>query len=478
MREVKKSFVLFIGIFFIGLAGMCLLPGYILKEAENVTLKEQVVLGDSSVVEGVKVNATNHSMKHLFWNTEYVAGKELPAETEYNFFGQEKRAIGGYRNSAWLNENKYSCISLNNRLNGGWHVGSTGNLALDGSNIGTRGLEQAFQALAEDTAPGEEKSRQIMLNKYMEYFPVIVNLEHTWEDEELSKAYSEFFKIPVPESAIYTIALEKDKRGNIVSLSGNDQGNNIFAWRTVCTRSESDCYFTFYRYSNGNRMNTELIPGGFGVYRQPYAVGAEGLYMNPKELSMVYSLEEETYPYGSLFLDINAAGQLLIVTDTESSTKLQVVDVTAMEQIQQMEFPRPKETKGFESVVRVKDDFLLLSYRNGYFALIDWKEGRGYEHRFTMQVADDDPLYWSAYAGRNDMDWNGTELLYVSCTDRDKMQGSCDFILSVYDASGKIYQGEYKNSLLTDQEREGHNYRSSKGCEPWSESQITVTWPE
>ena len=472
---MKKAFVLFVCMFVLGLAGICILPGVIMQEAENVTLSEQVVLGDREVVEGVTVNTANDSMRHLLWTTELVAGKE--PETEFEFSARERRPVAKLAGQAWMEESKYSCISLNNRLGGGWHVGSTGNLALDGSNIGTRGLEQAFQELAEDTAPGEEKSRQIFLDTYMEYFPVVVNLERVWEEEDLSQAYSEFFKIPVPKSAAYTITLEKDKRGNIVGIGGDGLGNNIFSWRTVSTRSKTDCYFTFYRYSaDGTRMNTELIPGGFGVYRQPYAIGAEGVYMNPAELSMVYSLEEDTYPYGNMFLDVNEAGQLLIATDMKNTTKLQVVDVSTMEQIQQMEFPRPEGVNRFESVVRVKDDFLLLSYGDGYFALIDWNVERGYQHRFTMQVTDEDPLYRSAYMQQNDMDWNGSQLLYVSCTNGKTMQGSCDFTLSVYDASGSIYQGEYESSLLTEQEREF--LYGGTSIEPWGEIPITVSWPE
>ena len=56
---MKKVFILFVCIFVLGLAGICVLPGYILKEAENVTLTEQVVLGDREVVEGVTVNTAN-----------------------------------------------------------------------------------------------------------------------------------------------------------------------------------------------------------------------------------------------------------------------------------------------------------------------------------------------------------------------------------------------------------------------------------
>lgn len=471
---MKKAFVLFIGIFLLGLAGICVLPGYILKEAENVTLSEQVVLGAKAIVEGVTVNTANDSMNHLLWNTEFVVGTE--PVTEFEFTAKERTPIASLVDQAWMVQSEYSCITLYNRLSGGWSSNSSGSLNLEGGLIENSGLVKAYKELEAETAPGEEKKKQIFLNQYMEYFPIKVYVHGMQENEELSEAYSEFFKIPVSKDATYIISIEKNKLGNITRAEGRPGEQNIFTWRSVSARSEDACYFTFYHYTlDGTRINTNLIPGGFGIYRQPYTLEPGKVVMEPSELSMVYSLEEENYPPGSIFLDVNAAGQLLIVTDTENFTKLQVVDLTTFEKLQQVEVPRPAGDVRFESVVRVKDDFLLLSYVDGYFALIDWNEERGYKHQFTMQVTEDDPLYWSGYVEQNDMDWNGTQLLYVSCTDRQSMQGSCDFTLSVYDAAGKIYQGEYKSSLLTEQERAFLYGWTS--VEPWEEIPITVSWP-
>lgn len=474
---MKKSFVVFISIFLLGLAGICILPGYILQEADNVTLSEQVILGDKELVEGVTVCSAIHSMNHLFWNTEYVLENE--PETEFEF--SASRRTGGVsmtKDRSWMAESEYQCISLMNRLSGGWSSSTNGNLNLESGSIESRGLVEAYKELAEETGPGEEKTKQIFLSQYMEYFPVTVSLDTVWEHDGLSEAYSEFFKIPVPKSTKYIISLTKNERGNITRVKGQNAEQNVFTWRSVSARSEEACYFTFYCYTlDGTRINTSMIPGGFGIYRQPYTLEPGEVVMDPSELSMVYSLEEENYPHGSMFLDVNAAGQLLIITDTETTTKLQVVDLSTFEKLQQIEVLRPEWQGCFESVVHVKDDFLLLSYGDGYFALIDWTKERGYQHQFTMQVSEDDPLYWSNYVEQNDMDWNGRQLVYVSCTDRTDMQGSCDFTLSVYDASGKVYQGEYKSSLLTEQERQPYSYFRNKECQPWQEGGITVTWP-
>lgn len=471
---MKKAFILFIGIFLLGLAGICVLPGYILKEADNVTLSEQVVMGDKAIVEGVTVNTANDSMRHLLWNTEFVVDRG--PETEFEFSAKRRIPIAMLHDQAWMAQSEYSCIVLSNPMHGGFSVSSSGSVNLEGGNIENSGLAEAYKELEAEVAPGEEKTKQIFLSQYLEYIPVAVTVREVWEDEELTEAYSEFFKIPVPKDTTYTITLTKNKQGNITKVEGRPGEQNIFTWRSVSARSEDACYFAFYCYTpDGTRINTDLIPGGFGIYRQPYTLEPGEVNMDASELSMVYSLEEENYPHGRMFLDVNAVGQLLIVTDTETATKLQVVDLDTYEKIQQIEVPRPAGDICFESVVRVKDDFMLLSYVDGHYALVDWNEERGYEYQFTMQVTEDDPLYWSGYAEQNDMDWNGTHLLCVSCTNRKSMQGSCDFTLSVYDATGKVYQGEYKSSLLTEQEREFlYGFTS---VEPWGEIPITVSWP-
>lgn len=474
---MKKAFVLFVWTFVLGLVGICILPGVILREADHVTLSEQVVLGDKAIVEGITVKTVNDSMRHLLWNTELVAGKE--PVTEFEFSAKRRTPIAMLRNQAWMAQSEYSCFTLGNPMFGGWSSSSSGSLNLEGGIIENSGLVEAYKELDAETAPGEEKTKQIFLSEYIEYIPIAVSVHGVMENEELSEAYAEYFRIPVPKDVMYTISITKNNRGGITRMQGSPGDQKMFTWRSVSARSEEACYFTFYPYTqDGNRIDTGLIPGGFGVYRQPYAVGAEGVYMNPEELSMVYSLEEENYPQGSVFLDVNAAGQLLIMTDAEDFTKLQVVDLETYEKIQQIEVPRPAGNVCFESVVRVKDNFLLLSYRGGHYTLIDWNTERGYEHRFTIQVPEDDPLYRSSYMDQNDMDWNGTQLLYVTCTDPEEWRGTCDFVLAVYDAAGKVYQGEYKSSLLTEHERIAFRYWGTNECEPWEEIPIAVSWPE
>lgn len=477
---MKKSLVLFIGMFLCGLVAMCVLPGYILKEADRVKITEQVLFGDKALVEGVTVQTVNDSMKHLFWNTEYVIGKEPVTKTKYEFSASRRTSgVPMLIEQSWAAQSEHNCLMLMNRLHGGWSSSSTAGINLDTkSTITDRGIAEAYKELAEETNPGEEKEKQIFLSDYMEYYPVTVSLDTVWEDDSLSEGYSEFFKIPVPESVMYTISLEKNEDGEITRVGGRECGQNIFNWNSVSARSETDCYFTFERFlQDGTTVDTGMIPGGYGIYRQPYTLKPGEIIMDASELSMVYSLEDETYPYGRIFLDVNAAGQLLIVTDTESATKLQVVDTVTMECIQKMEVPRPGESKFFE-LVWIDDEILLFAYSGGFFCLIDWNMERGYEHQFTMQLKEEDKIYPNYYVQYNDMDWNGKQLLYASCYNINTGNAGCDFRLLVYDATGKVYEGTYSASLLTEQEREPYSYSEYRKCQPWGEAPLQVFWPE
>ena len=476
---MKKSFVIFVGMLFCCLAVMCVLPGIILKEADHVIITEQVLFGDKALIEGVSVQSSYHSMEHLFWTTEYVAGKEPVTETEFEF-SASRRGDGESEllEQSRITQSEHDCLMLVNRMHSGWSSSSNGGLDLEKDSIVSRGLSEAYKELAKEVNSGEEKEKVIFLSEYMEYYPISVSLDTVWEEDGLSEGYSEFFKIPVPESAMYKISLEKNEDGDIISAGGREHGQGSFDWNSVSTRSETDCYFTFERFlADGTMADTGQISGGYGIYRQPYTLEAGEIIMDASELSMVYSLEEEIYPYGNMFLDVNAAGQLLIVTDTENATRLQVVDTENMECVQQLEIPRPGESKGFDNAVWTEDEFILLSYSGGYFMLIDWNMVRGYEHQFTVQVAEDDLLYWSRFAEYKDMDWNGKQLLYAACMERETMEQSCDFIMAVYDATGKIYEGNYYCSLLTGQDRE-YPYTLEEECCPWWEQPITVSWPE
>ncbi len=481
---MKKTFALFLCLMICGIALLGMLPGYILKEGEQVQITEQEVVGDPSVVDGVTVTAYSHYNRRLLWDTVYTFGEEPKAETEYRFVPAGEPAYKKYR---YGEEKNY--INLLNRLSGGWSVSSTGGLSINSSNVTIRGMEAAFSELAALTKAGEEKTARVSLTDYMTYYPVsvVMNTEEkahlSAEADELDIEYAEFFRIPVLEDAMYEISIEKNKKGEVVSMGGSDLGSGVFSWNSVSVRTETDFYFTFHPYaSNGVRVDTSLIPGGFGIYRQPYELQGEELVADPSKVEMVYPLEE-VYSQGNRYLGINAAGQLVILTDNETAICLQVVDLDTMELVQKAEYARPEGSTRFEGV-RLEEDFILLNCGKGYFSLIDWEQERGYEQQFMIQLGSEDPMYWRHdLMNENAMDWDGERLVFAcySAPEQYSIQTNCNIELMVYDKTGRIYHGNYLCSLLTEQEYTGEihgaDYVWNESCEPWTKYPLEVTWP-
>ena len=413
-------------------------------------------------------------------------------ETEHYFSrkGEETSASENKTAVQWFETGGYRLFSIGNGVGGGWSVSSSGELHISNGNITRRNLLEAYEALEKETVRGERKEREIFLDDYMDYFPVTVKLDAAWtkaleyDAEALESAYQEFFKIPVPEDAGYVITVGKNEKGKINYLAGGNGGHPAFSWQLVSAATATDVYFTFDNYSHdGTRMDTSQIPGGFGIYRQPYTIVDGELIFKTEELSMVYSLAEERYPYGSVFLHVNEENQLLILMDQEEATGLQVVNLDTMELVQQAELARPEGSTKFETVVRMGEDFFVLQYGNGYFSMVDRAEERGYAQQFLIQLEENDPLHYYPYVNENAMDWDGERLVYA-CYSKDEfsMANNCNLELTVYDATGKIFHGRYKNSLMAEPEYArrgipGEQNNWHMGCEPRLNVCLEVDWP-
>ena len=374
---LKKDIFFYVSCLVLAIVVIASVPGYLMQEADQVRFEEEVLLGDASMVEGVKITSHSHYDGKLFWDTEYTAGVSSKIETEHVFSTNRKitslRHLD-YNGAYWYEEGGYRALSIGNGLSGGWSVTSYGGLSIENGNIQRRELEPAYEALAEETASGEKKSSQIFLSNYLEYFPVNITLDDNWvgkkkyDIEALDAAYTEFFKIPVSKSAKYVITVEKNEAGDIVTLGGGNDEQSIYSWNTVCAASDTDLYFTFDRYSmSGAKMDTSQIPGGYGVYRQPYSTVGDELVFDTEKLSMVYSLGEETYREGSIFLDVTEAGELLILTDQEETTRLQVVDLETMELLQKVELTRRRHARTLIMWYAPRRIFLSLDFTRGIF---------------------------------------------------------------------------------------------------------------
>lgn len=502
---MKKTFGLFLIAMLCGLAVLCFLPGQLLKAAEQVTFTEEVISGDKSAAAGVTVTAHYDYDRHLFWDTVYTVGTPsdhaevsdaagmLSGNTEarYTFYPLSYRQT---RETSWKEQRGYDCLEWNGSFYG-WSASTSGSFDLNSEDIASIRPEllPAYRKLAEQTQPGESKSMRIHLKDYFAYYPIEINVEHLCSGaqivyyltgEEQARAYSDYFRIPVSGEEWYQITLEKDKNGAIVSVGGSPE-ESVFQWEVVSICTDTDIYFIVSSYSNGKKIDFSQVPGGFGVYRQPYSRDENNCaVIHTEELEMVYALTDDFYVGGTLLLDCNRAGQLVIFSDKKESTAFLVLDLQTMQPVQEGEFSHPVSGGSLLTMAWATDDFLLLSYENNSFVLLAYQPEQGLCYQLDFLAPEDSALSRFNWKLCSSMDWNGKELVSVSYERSYYGQSfNCNLELEVYDATGQRYHGRYVCSLQTEQEYlpiawelwNGNNWEES--CWPNAEVSVNVEWP-
>ena len=491
---MKKSFVLLLTLILFISGTACYAQNEILKEKDQVNFKETVLYGDKAVVDGVTVEMKNEYSSNLFWDSTYVIGATPKEETDYRFY-------------AWdYNENRYNFSgSMDFIIDCIETVGMREDYSDDEAYYG---LNTAMKELYDQTEPGTENSITVYLKDYVDYytFGLSLSLPEDWEDkttdyyrysylwkwevledisyleetgrdkEELKKmkayladleAFHEFFKIPVLDTEVYTLAMAKDAEGNVIgtadshmhggSGSGeieipdapNVAGADSFSFRMFSAFDDGGCYFTFDPHtSNEAVVDVSLIPGGYGIYHFPY--NEKDGTINLDELKMIYPLEVNTQ-WESMQLDESGENLLLFTWDMEKHY-LTIIDRETMTLVDTFELGASEEYIFHWSY----EDYLVVCGEN--LMVFPKDENGRYYKAFSVnmesintkieQIATNDDMFrWDIC-----FDWNGETLLIagdIQYYDEGigRVQFACDFYVAAINATGLLYYGEYESTL-------------------------------
>lgn len=86
--------------------------------------------------------------------------------------------------------------------------------------------------------------------------------------------FRDFFKIPVIADEQVEISVSKGAGGRGISYGLKSTDSDSFSIRSESALTDDACYFTFTtRTVYGDIVDTNLIPGGYGIYRLPYFDG-------------------------------------------------------------------------------------------------------------------------------------------------------------------------------------------------------------
>ena len=477
---MRKAGAITVLLLLFAVCGACVAASSMYEAHDQVTLTETLTWGDRRAAEDLQLYLHTSFNERLRWETTAPLGRIAETATKYHFSATrviEERFP------------QYDGIGLDSIVDTAFMD------VEDMEDTEAEGIVRAYHELYAIVSPGEEKEKEIFLKDYLEFYPISVtaNMPGTdfsiessrlWDgqmepgtESYVAARIGEFFKIPVLPDERWSISLGKNDSGLIQSMgSGSTITDNYYMW-TYSVVAEDACYFTIEnRSQEGRLMDMSHIPGGYGIYRLPYeeprhdATGQRVCSADVDALSMVYPLDPEM---DVMYLHLSQDGKKLLLHAVEGGIyTLTVIDIASMEMLQKihvMEYGDNSSQlydEGEFIVTMVYGDAPLTA------AIIEQDENGLYSLAYTVAISgEDQPSFnFSDLA----LAFDGERLAMAGFQDRveEQYRESCNPFVTVYDKSGMLYYGEYRNSLDSGLRRNHHSFR----CFPYGMEPLQIAF--
>lgn len=514
---MKRSLICFLLALVLSVSGVVYAALSVDDRADEVTYTQRVLLGDPSMVEGVKVTANLKLMRQHFWTTEHTLGAEPENEVDYTYYQT--------RQSDPI-PNRYDGLYLSNEFD--FEIDEEKDISE------LSGLSLAYRELYEEGSGGKERTeRLVRLRDYYEFYPIGARIQLPgtsylyWGSDFYSeppleafdengvavledgtvvsmgpealtiRAFQDFFRIPVLEDEYRNISIDWD--GEKAVGWGGGTSADVTDWFNIDTFSVSTdtaCYFTFSTGTyDGKIVDTGYIPGGYGIYCLPiHPIEKESDFgFDGRELSMVYPLDPTVEIRG---LSVNREGKdLLLFTEEGDTAYLTVLDTATMQTRQRMELLDGGDV--YLSEIDSREEFRAFTLSRNepaappkgvevpageewmeyveYITVLTWDDAGEYtvELMVKSEQTAADGVTELDRPNSPEVDWNGEELVlcgHLFDYTRNHGTDTCGYVVAVYDETGMTYYAEYHSSLETGNGGSG----SSRNC---YRDDTTVEWP-
>lgn len=459
---MKRSFAVTLLLLLAAVAGIARAHAAVSDTADKVTLTETPLYGDRAAAEGLTVHIDTTCGRRLFWGTTLRLGVENDVETAFRFSQWQE---------AWGYRGEPGGLSLYLMLSGGsgWTPGvtpeelrerNTGDAAgiwdYDGSS-----LYPLWEAAVEQTAAGETKTVTLRLRDYYKYYPFVAELDlgkmagDAWG--RYDGAIRSFFRVPVPEEKLVEVTVTRDAAGLITNIDTSDLSGVSISGDSVVTEDAVWYVFDNSGAYDSARLDTSEIPGGFGIYRLPYARNESGAaYTDGSGLAMVYPLDEDET---ILRLALDDDGRLLLLTASDGTAYLSVIETGGVTLLQRLALAELTEDDGY-SYCAVGDGFLYASFGDDFVVAEQTADGA---YRIGLTAADGTALLPEelGYGGDVAYAWDGARFAILRKPYDPVWRGSGwggSFALLLYEGDGLAYAGRFDSSLGVDVPEDGGLY--------------------
>lgn len=377
------------------------------------------------------------------------------------------------------------------------------NMIDDGSGSSV-GLTRAMEDLLAQTEPGSQSTKTIRLADYYNCYPVMVSVTvdglmyisdlfadgrrimdpyYSGADDRKGKEIADFFSIPVLEDQYFTLTASKDAAGGYAGgsigsgaqaetsgIAPAEEGDSFYL-HTQSISSGSRIWLWFSNLTEGGkRVDTSLIPGGYGIYSVDYALKPAGEDPDARQLDLgspelFFSLDEKT---DILSLNFSSdKSRLLLLTCENGGCCFTLINAANGKQLQKLRLCEDFTGSGSWCYARAENDcelvFLMDDDRAPRVMLIAKGEDGLWSVRIDETHPDGDIRIWEPVNLTNrNLDWayDGERLILagpymITSVSSDKgseavyFEGGygCGFSISVYGPEGRRFSGHYKSSL-------------------------------
>lgn len=352
---MRKGFIILTVLLLISIGGAIYVSADLKNSITDVKITEDIIEGDRSAADGISLKLQSFFEDDIQWESTVSFEN---GEMHYGTAATMDRDVPGRR----FRERKGAEVHLEDiteaRVNGE---------PLFGSESVKNKYDGIMAELTEGLNPGESVSRRIYLSELYDYYPF-----STWismpEGTTLGSTFStsasydsnsvearfcrkmeEYFRIPVLPNDYIAIGYTQGGGSTVVinplTDGDEDEYRDHFEFstfdRTVglsgkSLSTEDAVYFWFTNKTrSGAKVDTSLIPGGYGIYRLPYGyVTGKGYQAFADELSTVCRIDEDADIIGVQLSEDQT--KLIIIMNEGTQLTVSVADIATGEYLRHL----------------------------------------------------------------------------------------------------------------------------------------------
>lgn len=460
-----KKVLIFLLTLAVALGGIGFAHAAVTDSQDELVIYPARELGDRTVVEGLTASMTYTCGEHLRWYTDHTFGGGTETEFAYSRTGFGDTAAG-------------LTPGMDVYLSGG--VGTS----ITGGDLSLNGIaySELFRTVANATAAGENKTMELEVADYVNYYFADYGLEYQdevsvcdeegclhnyitggdWsypEGQDSHEALTEHFRFPTQPGDIFSVTIGKDSAGRINELDiWPEDGPELQFISDV--NAHGIWFVPVFRDADGAPLAYES-PAGHGVYYIPWSrtgtihrysdTDLEVITPDWEKLELVLPLDERL---SIEHMEIDGeTGECWMLTLEKSSYVLTAFDLNTGEELLRLDVLPHAGESHYGHFVRA-DNYLILTAED-HMALVD-TESRTL--LLTAPDAQDESYGANRYTPADgSLRFDGETLILVDTA----FYRDAAFWAAAYRQGELVYYGEYECSLM-------------RGNDDWYYSYITT----